>query len=93
MASPTVIRPFCSLLAILATSAVEPFIIKEDLSGDFILELGTSYQLQAVAAAGSSPLGRATVRGPSLSSDSGLAARITPAAAVGLASRAGKRAK
>jgi hypothetical protein len=30
--------------------------VKADLTGEFILEPGTSYQVQAVAGAGSSPL-------------------------------------
>lgn len=53
--APTATRPFCSLSPILASSVVQPFQLEDDLTDEIILEPGTSYQIQAVAAAGSSP--------------------------------------
>lgn len=52
----TVFAPFCTLAPILATSVVHPTLTWEDLRGGVVLEPGTSYQLQSVAAAGTAPL-------------------------------------
>jgi hypothetical protein len=52
---PVAYRPFVTLNAMLATTATNPVDLWEDLDGEIVLEPGTSYQLQAVAAAGTSP--------------------------------------
>ena len=52
---PVAYAPFASLNAMLATTATNPVQVEEDLDGEIVLEPGTTYQLQAVAAAGSSP--------------------------------------
>ena len=54
--APTIVRPFASLQASLASTAVGPWQAQEDLGGDIILPEGGAYSLHAVAAAGSSPL-------------------------------------
>lgn len=48
-------RPFITLNAMLATTATNPVDIGDDMDGELIIEPGCSYQLQAVAAAGTSP--------------------------------------
>lgn len=55
-AAPVIIRPFASLQASLAATAVAPWLAQEDIEGAIILAPGTTYSLQATAAAGSSPL-------------------------------------
>lgn len=54
--APTVIAPYCTLAPILATSVVHPTLVWEDIDGEIVLQPGTSYQLQSIAAAGTSPL-------------------------------------
>ena len=54
--APTILRPLCSLTALLATTAVGLYQILEDVAGEIVIEPGCSYQIQAVAAAGTSPL-------------------------------------
>lgn len=54
--TPIALRPFCSLQASLASTAVAPWQILEDTEGEFIIMPGYCYQLQAVAAGGSTPL-------------------------------------
>ena len=54
--APSIIRPFASLQASLATTAVAPWQIQEDLDGDIQLPEGGAYTLHATAAAGSTPL-------------------------------------
>jgi hypothetical protein len=49
-------RPFCTLPPFLASTAVQPFAVVEDMDGELVVEPGCSYQLQAIAAAGTSPL-------------------------------------
>lgn len=55
VATPVAYRPFVSLNAMLASTATNPVDLWEDLDGEIVLLPGTSYQLQAVAAAGSTP--------------------------------------
>ncbi len=52
---PTAFRPLCSLTAELASSANGLHAITDDVDGEIVLEPGTSYQIQGVAAAGTSP--------------------------------------
>ncbi len=54
--TPVAIRPFASLTAILATTAVGLYQVIEDVAGEFVIEPGQCYQMQAIAAAGSTPL-------------------------------------
>ena len=54
--APKIIRPFCSLQASLATTAVQPWQALETLDGDIIIPEGCTYSLHATAAAGTSPL-------------------------------------
>lgn len=53
--TPTAVRPFCTLGAGLASTAGFTMTATDDLDDEFILLPGTTYQLQAVAAAGSTP--------------------------------------
>jgi hypothetical protein len=55
-ANPTPVRPFASLGASLASTAAAPWRIEEELEGEIILPPGCTYSLEAVAAAGTSPL-------------------------------------
>jgi hypothetical protein len=55
-AAPVIVRPFASLQASLATTAVAPWQVSEDLDGDILLPPGGTYALHATAAAGSTPL-------------------------------------
>lgn len=54
--SPTVLRPFCSLQASLASTAVEPWAITDPVEGSIIIPPGANLSLHATAAAGTSPL-------------------------------------
>ncbi len=54
--APTILRPFCSVNAILASTATGIFMVSEDLGGMFVIEPGYCYQIQSVCAAGSTPL-------------------------------------
>jgi hypothetical protein len=54
--TPVAIRAFCGLQASLATTAVAPWMMTEDVDCGIIIEPGFCYQLQAVAAGGSTPL-------------------------------------
>ena len=54
-ASPSLLRPFCSLQASLASTAVAPWKIEEE-PDDIILLPNTSWSLEGIAAGGSSPL-------------------------------------
>lgn len=54
--TPIAIRPFCSLTALLASTAVGLYVVTEDIECGIAIEPGGCYQLQAVAAAGSTPL-------------------------------------
>ena len=53
---PIARRPLCSLQASLASTAVAPWMVWGDVRGAFVIEPGYFFQLQAIAAAGSSPL-------------------------------------
>lgn len=55
-ATPTVLRPFCSLGASLASTAVQPWAIMEDVDGEYVVDQGGILSFEAVAAAGTSPL-------------------------------------
>lgn len=54
--APTILRPFCSLQASLATTAVAPWQVFDDVDGEFIVRPGATLTLHATAAAGTSPL-------------------------------------
>lgn len=55
-ANPTVVRPFASLGASLASTAVQPWQIRDDVLGEIAIEPGGIISLQATAAGGSTPL-------------------------------------
>jgi hypothetical protein len=55
-ASPTVLRPWCSLFAELASTANALQDETEDLDGEFVIEPGCGLSVEAVAAAGTSPV-------------------------------------
>lgn len=55
-ASPTVLRPFCSLDASLASSVVGTLRVEDAPDGEFIVAPGCTISLHATAAAGTSPL-------------------------------------
>lgn len=54
--APTPIRVFASLQASLATTAVQPWIIRDRVDGAIVVTPGCSISLHATAAAGTSPL-------------------------------------
>ena len=54
--APAIIRPFCSLQASLASTAVAPWVVNEDVGGAIVLPPGCTYSLHATAAGGASPL-------------------------------------
>lgn len=54
--APTAIRPFTYLPPMLATSVLGLATVETDIDGEIVVEPGCSYQLQSVAAAGTSPL-------------------------------------
>lgn len=53
---PIAMRPFCSFNAILASTATGIFFVSEDVNGEFVIYPGYCYQLQSIAASGSTPL-------------------------------------
>lgn len=55
-ASGSPLRPLCSLQASLATTAVAPWIVKDEVDGELVIYPGGCISLQATAAAGTSPL-------------------------------------
>lgn len=55
-AAPTPVRPFCSLGASLASTAVQPWQVVDDVDGALIVKPGKVLSLHATAAAGSTPL-------------------------------------
>lgn len=55
-AAPEIVRPFASLQASLATTAVAPWQVQEDLEDGIVIPEGCTYSLHATAAAGTSPL-------------------------------------
>lgn len=54
--TPTLLRPFCSLQASLATSVTQPWQVKDIVNGAIIVTPGCSLSLESTAAAGTSPL-------------------------------------
>ena len=56
IATPLVLRPFASIGASLATTAVQPWQIVEDVDGEFLVLPGGTLSLHATAAAGTTPL-------------------------------------
>ena len=54
--APVIVRPFCSLGASLATTAIAPWQVQDRVDGAIILNPGVAYSLQSTAAAGSTPL-------------------------------------
>lgn len=56
IASPTLLKPFCSLQASLASTAVAPWLAKEIVGGSIIVTPGSNLSLHGTAAAGTSPL-------------------------------------
>lgn len=54
--TPTVMRPFVSLQASLASTAVSPWQVMEDVRGEFIITPGCTLSLEGTTAAGSTPL-------------------------------------
>jgi hypothetical protein len=55
-ASPVAFDLFCSLAPLLATTAVQPFVVEQDIKGGIIVLPGNILSLQAVATAGTAPL-------------------------------------
>lgn len=55
-AAPTVIGAFCSLTALLASTAVAPYTVYQEVAGSIIVGPGATVSLEADAAAGTSPL-------------------------------------
>jgi hypothetical protein len=56
-ANPAILYPFCQLAeSVGGTTAVNPNTITEDVDGGIVLEPGAGWCLEAIAAAGSSPL-------------------------------------
>lgn len=55
-ATPTPVGVFCSLTALLASTAVQPYTVENYLDGLTIVQPGATISLQATAAAGSTPL-------------------------------------
>jgi hypothetical protein len=55
-AAPTLIRPFCSLTPLLASSVLIPWIVVDDVDGMIVVGEGCAVSLEATAAAGTSPL-------------------------------------
>lgn len=54
--SPTLLKPFASLQASLASTAVAPWIIKDLVAGSIIVTPGSNLSLHETGAAGSTPL-------------------------------------
>lgn len=54
--TPTVMHPFCSLQASLASTAVAPWQVIDYVDGKIIIKPGATVSLEATAAAGSTPL-------------------------------------
>ncbi len=54
--TPTILRPFAGLQASLATTAVAPWQLREDVDGEFEVKPGNVLALEGIAAGGSTPL-------------------------------------
>jgi hypothetical protein len=56
-ATPTILKPMCSLSAFLATTAIQPFsIAQDDVAGEIVVPPGTALVIQGVAIDGTTPL-------------------------------------
>lgn len=55
-AAASLLRPFASLTALLASTAVAPYTLVDDLDGEFVVDEGAAYVIDSVTAAGSTPL-------------------------------------
>jgi hypothetical protein len=55
-ANPTVLWPFCSLTPILASTAVQPYVVSEYVDGLIVVQPGCAVSFESVAGAGTSPL-------------------------------------
>ena len=54
--APSIVRPFCSLGASLATTAAAPWQVRDEVDGAIIIPPGCAYSLHGTAAAGTTPL-------------------------------------
>ena len=54
--SPTLVRPFCNLTALLASTAVGVYQVREEVAGGLVVPEGCGLTLQGIAAAGATPL-------------------------------------
>lgn len=55
-ATPTLMRPMCTLTPILATSVTQPYQVVDNVDGAIIVTPGCALSLEATAGAGTSPL-------------------------------------
>lgn len=55
-ATPTIVRPSFAIGAFLASTALVPGLLKDDIDGEIVVAPGNCLVMQAVAAAGSTPL-------------------------------------
>lgn len=53
--APVAVRPFCSVNAILASTATGIFYCVDDMDDEIVLDPGGCYQIQSICAAGSTP--------------------------------------
>lgn len=56
IAAPLILRPAWSLTALLATTAVQPYVVMDEVAGEFIIGPGATLSLHATAVAGTAPL-------------------------------------
>jgi hypothetical protein len=54
--APSAVFPIGSLTPVLATTANNPWLIDADLDGEIVLAAGTTFQVQSIAGAGTSPI-------------------------------------
>lgn len=54
--APTILRPFVSLGASLASTAVSPWVVSDDVGGEFVIAPGCTLSLHGTTAAGTTPL-------------------------------------
>jgi hypothetical protein len=54
--TPTILRPAWSLTALLATTAVQPYLVTDHVNGEIMIAPGCALTLHATAAAGSTPI-------------------------------------
>lgn len=55
-ATPTVLRPAWSWAPLLATTALAPYLIKDDLDGEIVVAPGCALSIESTATGGSTPL-------------------------------------